>query len=253
MQALTQRAVAAVRRAAAILAAAITIGAVAAPLASVAQSVTVVVDGQVMSFDQPPVVQTGRVFVPLRSIFERLGASVVYANGQINATGRGRTVSLTIGSTQATVDGQPATLDVAPFVIGARTLVPLRFIAQSLGASVNWNDATSTVTINSGGGRPGPVPPPGKTVSFTYQWPTGTVYNHYPQIRFQVNRPVQIGSFQVLLDGRDITGGLGNNGQYYFGPTPFALGTGSHRVRVFGRTAGGIPFDLSWTFYQGSP
>ena len=114
------------------------------------QAVAVVVNGQQMSFDQPPIVQAGRVFVPLRSIFQQLGASVVYANGQINATGRGRTVALTIGSTQATVSGQPVTLDVAPFVVGSRTLVPLRFVAQSLGASVNWNDANSTVTIYSG-------------------------------------------------------------------------------------------------------
>ena len=117
------------------------------------QAVAVVVNGQQMSFDQPPIVQAGRVFVPLRSIFQQLGASVVYANGQINATGRGRTVALTIGSTQATVSGQPVTLDVAPFVVGSRTLVPLRFVAQSLGASVNWNDANSTVTINSGNNR----------------------------------------------------------------------------------------------------
>ncbi len=68
-------------------------------------------------------------------------------NGQINATGRGRTISLTIGSTQATVDGQPQTMDVAPFIVIATTFVPLRFISQALGASVNWNDSTSTVTI----------------------------------------------------------------------------------------------------------
>ncbi|HTA38156.1 MAG TPA: stalk domain-containing protein, partial [Candidatus Acidoferrales bacterium] len=119
---------------------------------SAQQAVAVVVNGQTMSFDQPPIVQAGRVFVPLRSIFQQLGASVVYANGQINATGRGRTVALTIGSTQATVSGQPVTLDVAPFVVGSRTLVPLRFVAQSLGASVSWNDADSTVTIRSGNG-----------------------------------------------------------------------------------------------------
>jgi hypothetical protein len=116
---------------------------------SAQQAVAVVVNGQPMSFDQPPIIQAGRVFVPLRSIFQQLGASVVYANGQINATGRGRTVALTIGSTQGTVDGQAVTLDVAPFVVGSRTLVPLRFVAQSLGANVNWNDSTGTVTINS--------------------------------------------------------------------------------------------------------
>lgn len=215
-----------------------------------AANVTVIVDGQTMSFDQPPIIQAGRVFVPLRGIFERLGASVVYANGQINATGRGRTVSLNIGSTQATVDGQATTLDVAPFIVGQRTLVPLRFIAQSLGAAVNWDDGTSTVTINSG--RGGGAPSPTSPVNLTYRWPTGTVYNHYPQIRFQVDRPVRIGSFQIMLDGRDVTSNVANNGQWFYVATPFSLPMGTHRVRVRGRTGGGVPFDLNWTFNQAS-
>ena len=83
------------------------------------KSVTVIVNGQTMNFTQPPIVRAGRVFVPLRGVFEQLGASVVYSNGQINATGNGRTISLTIGSTQATVGGQPETMDVAPFIVGA--------------------------------------------------------------------------------------------------------------------------------------
>jgi hypothetical protein len=218
-----------------------------------AQSVTVIVNGQPMSFDQPPIVRNGRVFVPLRGIFERLGASVVYSNGQINATGNGRTVSLTIGSTQAVIGGRPTTLDVAPFVVGARTFVPLRFIAQSLGASVNWNDSTSTVVINPGrGGNPGPAAPLRRTIGLSYQWPNGTVFNHYPQIRFQLNRPVAIGSFRVLLDGNDVTSGVASNGQYFFVPAPFSLAMGTHRVRVTGTTAGGIPFNVTWTFNQGS-
>src|SRR5580704_3350059 len=104
------------------------------PAAASAQSsdVSVFVNGVRMSFDQPPVLQNGRVFVPLRGVFQQLGASVVYNNGQINATGSGRTISLTIGSTTAYINGQPQTLDVAPFEINSRTLVPLRFIAQAL-------------------------------------------------------------------------------------------------------------------------
>ena len=115
-----------------------------------------------MNFTQPPIVRAGRVFVPLRGVFEQLGASVVYSNGQINATGNGRTISLTIGSTQATVSGQPETMDVAPFIVGATTFVPLRFISQALGAAVNWNDSTSTVTISGRAGGPPqrPAPPP---------------------------------------------------------------------------------------------
>src|SRR5579862_3667999 len=155
------------------------VGTLFAPsVAGAQQSVNVIVNGQTMNFTEPPIVRAGRVFVPLRGIFQQLGASVVYANGQINATGRGRTVSLTIGSTQAVVNGHPATLDVAPFVVGSRTLVPLRFVAQSLGAAVNWNDSTSTVTITAGGGgRPVPPPAPPQpqppAIHFTYQWPTG--------------------------------------------------------------------------------
>lgn len=127
-----------------------------------AQSVAIVVNGAGVTFDQPPVERAGRVFVPLRGVFERLGASVVYANGDINAQGNGRSVHLRIGSNQAVVNGQTLTMDVAPFLIGARTLVPLRFVAQSLGAAVNWNQSNNTVYIQ-GNGAPvntgGNVPP----------------------------------------------------------------------------------------------
>ena len=118
---------------------------------AMAQSVAIVVNGAGVTFDQPPVERAGRVFVPLRGVFERLGASVVYANGDINAQGNGRSVHLHIGSTQAAVNGQTLTMDVAPFVIGARTLVPLRFVAQSLGATVNWNQSNNTVYIQGNG------------------------------------------------------------------------------------------------------
>lgn len=119
--------------------------------------VNVVVNGQPVGFDQPPITRAGRVFVPLRGVFERLGASVVYDNGLINATGAGHNVSLRIGSTQATIDGQTQYVDVAPFVIGSRTLVPLRFVAQALGAAVEWNQNSQTVRINGGGNVNPPV------------------------------------------------------------------------------------------------
>lgn len=120
-------------------------------LPTFAQTVAVVVNGTTLTFDQPPVERAGRVFVPLRGVFERLGATVVYANGDINATGNGRNVHLHIGSTQAIVNGQTTYMDVAPFLVGARTLIPLRFVAQALGASVNWNAGNNTVYIRSSG------------------------------------------------------------------------------------------------------
>lgn len=224
----------------------------ALPAAATAQSVNVIVNGQAMNFTQPPIVRSGRVFVPLRGVFEQLGASVVYSNGQINATGNGRSISLTIGSTQATVGGQPETLDVAPFIVGATTFVPLRFVSQALGASVNWNDSTSTVTI--AGGAPAPPPPqpvPGG-IRFVTVAPTGTTYNSSPRIRFQFDRPVRVTEFRVAVDGRAVTSGLVvQSGPAFVIDLPWRLERGPHRVRVTGTTASGKSFDLSWTFVRG--
>ncbi|HTX56108.1 MAG TPA: copper amine oxidase N-terminal domain-containing protein [Candidatus Acidoferrales bacterium] len=234
------------------------------PAVSLAQQqnadVTVVVNGQTMSFDQPPMEEGGRVFVPLRGVFERLGASVVYQNGQINATGNGRTVSLQIGSTQATVDGRPQTLDSAPFVEGSRTLVPLRFIAQALGARVDWNNETSTVTIyggangGAGGGyRPGysggaPMPPMNASNYLTDVRPRGETRGREPMIAAHFAAPVRRGSLRVTLDGVDITSSVYfNTGGFQYTPQrPLFFGT--HHVRVSGTTRDGASFSTGWDF-----
>ena len=228
-------------------------------LPAAAQPVTVIVNGQTMNFSQPPIERAGRVFVPLRGIFEQLGASVVYSNGQINATARGRSVSLNIGSTQATVAGQPATLDVAPFIVGSTTFVPLRFISQALGASVNWNDSTSTVTINGRGGPPmemrppqPPPPPPQRGAYLVSRWPVGPVYDDVNVIRFAFNRPVVVDSLRVWLDGNRVRHDLRQNGPAAYaididGPLP----PGPHRVRVTGMSGNGEQFDISWGFVTG--
>jgi Copper amine oxidase N-terminal domain len=224
----------------------------AAPTLSHAQSVTVVVNGETMNFAQPPIVRTGRVFVPLRGVFERLGASVVYSNGQINATGGGRTISLTIGSTQATVGGHPEVIDVAPFVVADTTYVPLRFVSQALGASVNWDDSTSTVTINGGGQPPPPAPRSyARAVRFANVSPTGTIYDSMPTLRFAFDRPVRITDFRVSIDGRNVTGSVRQNGPNFAVDLPFRLPPGPHRVRVVGATTSGASFDLSWSFVSG--
>ncbi len=231
----------------------------AVPAIAPAQSVTVIVNGQTMNFAQPPIVRAGRVFVPLRGVFEQLGATVVYSNGQINATGHGRNISLTIGSTQATVSGQPQTLDVAPFIVGATTFVPLRFISQALGASVNWNDSTSTVTINEGrGGPPGPPPPPPPrprppqyAVHLVNVSPTGTIYNARPRIGFQFDHRVQLSALRIRVDGSNVTSGVSQtNPRTFVVDMPWALARGPHHVRVTGTTVDGVSFDLSWDFVR---
>ena len=228
-------------------------------LPAAAQPVTVVINGQPMNFVQPPIERAGRVFVPLRGIFEQLGATVVYANGQINATARGRTVSLNIGSTQAMVAGQPATLDVAPFIVDSTTFVPLRFISQALGASVDWNNSTSTVTIN-GGGRPPmemrppqPQPPPQRVAYLVSRWPTGSMYDAGNVIRFTFNRPVVTDSLRIWLDGNRLPNRVRQSGPAsYATDIDVDLPAGPHRVRITGMSGNGIPFDVSWGFVTGA-
>jgi len=129
-----------------------------------APPISVYLDGTQLTFDVPPQIIDGRTLVPLRAIFEALGAEVNWneATQTITATKDTTTVVLTIGSTTATVSGRSVTLDVPPQVINGRTLVPLRFVAESFGVAVDWNGDTRTVTITSppAGTVPQPPPPP---------------------------------------------------------------------------------------------
>ena len=116
---------------------------------SPAVALTVSVNGQTATLSPPPIERAGRIFVPLRGVFEKLGASVVYQAGIINATGNGHRISLKIGSSQATVDGVAQTVDQAPFIVGASTYVPLRFVSQALGAGVNYDGTNKIVALTA--------------------------------------------------------------------------------------------------------
>lgn len=212
-------------------------------------AVTVVVNGTTISFDQPPIERSGRVFVPLRGVFERLGASVVYDNGKINATGNGRTVSLTIGSTTALVNGQTQTLDVAPFLVGSRTLVPLRFISQALGAAVDYASDSDTVTIT--GGAPGAT---AAAVTLTNLNPAdqGVVQSNKPAISATFSQSVDPNSVKVLLDNRDVTNATAISPTDLLFTPPYSLAAQSHTVKVEGTSAAGAAFSQSWSFTSGT-
>lgn len=127
-----------------------------------AQTVRVIVDGSPVFFDQPPVIVGGRTLIPLRGVFEQMGATVQWnpLNNSVFATRGSTQVQLTIGSRIAFVDGRQVMLDVPPMIVGGRTLVPLRFISESLGAHVQWLPTTRTVFITSGAAQPPQPPPP---------------------------------------------------------------------------------------------
>jgi len=87
--------------------------------------------------------------VPLRAIFQALGATVNWDGGTQTVTAaKGQTsVKLQIGSRTAYVNGRVVTLQVAGKIMQGNTMVPLRFVSEALGASVQWNGATQTITI----------------------------------------------------------------------------------------------------------
>ena len=227
---------------------------------TLAQDISVNVNGQDAALNPAPVERAGRVLVPLRGVFERLGATVVYANGQINAQGHGNSVSLHIGSNSATVNGQPQTLDVAPFIIGASTYVPLRFVAQALGAHVNWDNGTRTVAILSAGGpRNETITPEGSmaesSLSLKDEIPANgaTVASVRPTIEatFSTDRadPNSIG---IRLDGADVTAGATRSPDGVVYSPPSDLLSGMHRVVVTGKDRRDRPFRLAWTFTSGT-
>jgi len=115
-----------------------------------AGGITVLLNGRLLNLGVTGATQVGgRVMVPLRGVFEALGASVDYdpATMTVFATRADTQMQLRLGSTQANVNGQVRTLDVPAQSRFGRTLVPLRFVSEALGASVNWNDAQRTVYI----------------------------------------------------------------------------------------------------------
>ncbi|MDR0468660.1 MAG: copper amine oxidase N-terminal domain-containing protein [Peptococcaceae bacterium] len=101
------------------------------------------------NLDAPPRIVEGRTMVPLRFVGEALGAEVIW-NGdtqQVAYIAGSRQILLTVGHTDVFVNGRPEVIDTAPRIINDRTMVPVRFIGQWLGAVVRWDDAQRRVDI----------------------------------------------------------------------------------------------------------
>lgn len=100
-------------------------------------------------FDQPPVIVEGRTLVPMRKLFETFGMSVDYINDtkEIIAHNDDHEIILKIGSNIALVNGKKMMLDVPASLISDRTMVPLRFVGQSIGLDVEYIYETRTIYI----------------------------------------------------------------------------------------------------------
>ena len=111
----------------------------------------IVVDGEKAAIDAAPIVQNSRTYVPFRALAEAFGAEVAYdeATQAVTATLGSNTVVMTIGSATYTVNGEEKTADVAPFISGGRTMVPVRFAAEAFGSKVipTYDDNGATADV----------------------------------------------------------------------------------------------------------
>jgi hypothetical protein len=181
-----------------------------------AASATVVLDGRQMEFDVPPTIEDGRTLVPLRAIFEGLGAAVEW-DGEtrtVTATRESDRIQLQIGSRSAYRNGLPVNLDVPAKIIDGRTMVPLRFVSESLGAEVNWNGVTRVITIASQGivYQPSDTPVvPSQVV--TIPWESG-VYTGPVENGIPSGQGTWVSEDGVTLEGLFIAGKLEGNDQW---------------------------------------
>lgn len=116
------------------------------------QTITVTLDGQAISFpDQDPLEQSGRVMVPVNAILEALGAEVTWDKTAktVTAVLNDQTLVLQIGSSTATVNGETLDIDAPAIILNSRTLVPVRFISEGLGLTVDWDQTAAQVSLTS--------------------------------------------------------------------------------------------------------
>ena len=108
-------------------------------------------DVQVVFPDQLPVIESGRTLVPARFVSEALGAEVTWngATQSVTVVQEGKTIVLVIGQRNVTVEGRTVSLDVPARIINSRTMVPLRFVSEVLGAQVEWRADEYAVYIST--------------------------------------------------------------------------------------------------------
>jgi hypothetical protein len=125
------------------------------------QDIRIRLNGGLVEMDAKPFIENGRVLVPLRGVFEKLGAVVEWFEEEqaVVVSVADLTIRLIIGQHSAEVvkvgGAEPVTetvqLDVPARIVEGRTFIPVRFVAEALGAEVTWDDAHRTVVIETGG------------------------------------------------------------------------------------------------------
>ena len=119
------------------------------PTYSQPDGITVILNGKQLEFDEEPTLINSRTMVPMRVIFEALGAKVDWDGATQTAIGvtKNTTIKITIGKDYLLKNDNIVVLDSPAVVISGRTLVPVRAIAESLDCKVEWYGETQVVEI----------------------------------------------------------------------------------------------------------
>lgn len=126
------------------------LGVVQVPCPIINNTIDVTLNGNALTFDQPPIMDNNRVMVPIRAIFEALGYTVNWdqATQTGTATNGDNTITVQVNNAGITYDGGTYWCDVAPKNIAGRILVPVRAISESAGCDVFWNQTMKKVIID---------------------------------------------------------------------------------------------------------
>ena len=113
--------------------------------------VSVTINGTNQAFDQPPVIANGKTVVPLRKIFEALGATINWdtSTQTLTATKEKTTIIAQMESPVAQINGRYVPLEQSPIIVNGSLMVPVRFVGEALGAKVGWDAGSSTVLIET--------------------------------------------------------------------------------------------------------
>ncbi|HEY4430449.1 MAG TPA: copper amine oxidase N-terminal domain-containing protein, partial [Paenibacillus sp.] len=125
---------------------------IAWPIHAAEQPISIQINQQQLALKgQTPFNDNGTVLVPFRPVFEKLGLSIDWnqTTGTITGTKEGLTISLQLGSKQASVNGVVTLLSVAPKLINNSTYIPLRFVGEATDNEVSWNAKSKTVAITT--------------------------------------------------------------------------------------------------------
>lgn len=116
------------------------------------ESTKALVDGKEVTLDVAPIIVNGRTLVPVRFISEALGAEVGWdgATRTASITLGDKKIALTLDSSEAIVNGKKVMMDVPAASLRGRTMVPVRFVSESLDLAVEFNSDTREITIQGG-------------------------------------------------------------------------------------------------------